>query len=100
MAKKAGVATPVEAFPLAHVGEEADPPAPIDSHDGDRLARSLTQLLKEVDARWPGRDHGSDRVGNGRGVVRELDIDAGGIRGDLLVEYLRQLAVNGDPRNT
>ena len=99
MAKKPGVATPEEAFPLAHVGEEADAPAPIDSQaGGDRLARSLTQLLKEVDARWPGRDRGADRVENGRGVVRELDIDAGGIRADLLVEYLRQLAVNGDPR--
>jgi murein DD-endopeptidase MepM/ murein hydrolase activator NlpD len=100
MAEKAGVATPEEPFPLAHVGEEADPPGPVPAGEvkGTRLARSLAQLLREVDARWPGRDSGSDRVERDRGVVRALDIGAGGIRADLLVEYLRQLAVNGDPR--
>ena len=113
MANRAGVTTPKEAFPLAHVGEEADAPGPIDSSRADaggRLALSLAQLLREVDARWPGRDRKSDlaapdpplrkgdHVQNDRGVVRALDIDAGGIRADLLAEYLRRLAENGDPR--
>ena len=113
MANRAGITTPKEAFPLAHVGEEADAPGPIDSPPADaggRLALSLAQLLREVDARWPGRDRKSDlaapdrrlrkgdHVQNDRGVVRALDIDAGGIRADLLAEYLRRLAENGDPR--
>lgn len=113
MATRAGAATPKEAFPLAHVGEEADAPGQIDSSRtdaGGRLALSLAQLLREVDARWPGRDRKSDLAApdpplrngdhaqNDRGVVRALDIDADGIRADLLVEYLRSLAANGDPR--
>jgi hypothetical protein len=101
VANKPAVEPSEEAFALAHVGEEADAPGAVDSSPDDqagRLARSLAQLLREVDARWPGRDRKSDRVDNGTGVVRELDVDSGGIRADLLVEYLRQLAKNGDPR--
>jgi len=81
-----------------------------------RAARSLTQLRKEIDLRWPNRDHASDgTIGdaahcppgqpsssdhcrNAAGVVRALDIDKDGIQAAWLAEHVRKLGANGDPR--
>lgn len=87
-----------------------------------RRAKCLTQLVKEVDAAWPGRDKGSgssdgwlgdqahqarksDHNPNEVGVVRaqdiDVDLDGRGVITDddeALVQYLVGLGRNGDNR--
>lgn len=85
-----------------------------------RLARALATVRDEVNARWPGRDKASDgwigdpthanrnsdhnpwvKDGNGVGVVRAFDFDAGsgadtGI-GLTIAEHVRSLGQHGHP---
>ncbi|SDD86875.1 peptidoglycan-binding domain-containing protein [Actinokineospora iranica] len=87
---------------------------------GYRLARALAVFRDEVNTRWPNRDHASDgwigdaahatrnsdhnpwvKDGNGVGVVRAYDIDAGtGANTDIglwLAEHVRTLGRAGHP---
>lgn len=80
-----------------------------------RPAKCLSTLKREVDRRWPNRDHRtdgmigdaahcggasptSDHCPNSAGVVRAFDIDVDGIRADWLAEHFRVLGAQGDRR--
>lgn len=79
-----------------------------------RPAKCLSTLKREVDRRWPHRDHRtdgmigdaahcggggtSDHCPNSAGVVRAFDIDVDGIRADWLAEHFRALGARGDRR--
>ena len=79
-----------------------------------RPAKCLSTLKREVDRRWPNRDHRtdgmigdvahcgsggtSDHCPNSAGAVRAFDIDVDGIRADWLAEHFRVLGAQGDRR--
>lgn len=79
-----------------------------------RPAKSLSTLKREIDRRWPNRDHRtdgmigdaahcggghtSDHCPNSAGVVRAFDIDVDGIRPGWLAEHFRDLGARGDRR--
>jgi len=79
-----------------------------------RPAKCLSTLKREVDRRWPNRDHRtdgmigdvahcggggtSDHCPNSAGVVRAFDIDVDGIPAHWLAEHFRVLGARGDRR--
>ena len=138
MAEEPEAITVEDEDPLDAIGEEADPPEEAGRAPGKedeyppeegeepeeepepeagalwRVATALTQLRREIDGRWPNRDHrsdgtigdanhcgpgrSSDHCRNSAGVVRALDVDVDGITAAWLAEHVRKRGANGDPR--